>query len=218
MIIKHGLRSLLDLALALALRHGDRSRQTPLDTGDLVGFATDLAHDAGAGQSLCAASTCEVEGAAGVVPVAPFRARGALSREQLALDNLARVLLPVLLDPSHGVLERQLALLDGAVMVLLVLLPHLVPLAWVLGLVGLGAELEGEVLLDELQPYLARAAVDLGGVELDAAQLICIFDLEQNVTNGVVREVVADAVELADVLDAGQGRQVDKRADRHGET
>lgn len=144
-------------------------------------------------------------------------AGGTLSREQLALNDLARIPLPVLLDAGHGVPELEFALLDGPVMLPLVLLPDLVPLARVLGLVGFVTELEGEILLDELEPYLAGAALDLGRVDLDAAQLMGILNSEEYVSYIFVGEVVADTVQLADVLNAGQGGQIHKRADGHGE-
>lgn len=100
-------------------------------------------------------------------------------------------------------------------MVLLVLLPYAVPLLGVLGLVCLGLVFHGKLALDDLEPDLAGLSIDLGRVELDLAQLVCVVDLEEDVAHIFVREVVANALEFADVLDARRGGELHQGLDTH---
>lgn len=213
-VIYHGLGCPLDSILPQGHRRG--SREGAVYAGNLPDLPTHLAHDAGPRPRAGPAAPREVEGAAGAVPVAgaPW-ADASLSGEQAAFDNLARVLGLLLLDAGQGIPEVVLALLDGAVVIPLVLLPDPVPLAGVLGLVGLGPELDWEVLLYELEPQLAGAALDMGRVELYAAELPRILDPDEDVSDILVWEEVADAFEMADILYAGCRRQVNERSDRH---
>ena len=174
-----------------------------MNAGNLFDLAPYLAHDAGAGLGACATSACKVQATARVISRPPSGTRRTLSGQQLPLDDPAGVLFPVLLEACQSVLELPLALFYGLVMVSLVLLPHLVPFAWVLRLVGSGAKFHGKVLLDQLEPYFSRSAVKLGGVKLDAAQLLGAIDPEEDVPYVLVWQEVADAVYVAYILDAG---------------
>lgn len=176
MIVDHGLGRLLDLGYADRPTNG--AREAAVNVGNLLDLAPDLAHDAGAIERLGAAAAGEVERATtcGGGAMCPSWPRAAGPRQQAALDNLARVLLLVLAQAGEGVLELVLALFDGGVVLALVLFPDAVPLAGVLGLVLVGLVFDGELALDELQPDLAGATVELGRVDFDAAQLWGVVD------------------------------------------
>jgi hypothetical protein len=70
------------------------------------------------------------------------------TREVLPLDNLADILLLVLLEAGERVAELLLALLQGPVVVLFVLFPYAIPLALVLRFVSLGFVFKGKVSFD----------------------------------------------------------------------
>lgn len=217
MFVNHGLGRNLDPSEPSAVIYGlDRPGETSVDAGNLLDLAADLAHDTGAIERLGLTP-------AGKGKTGPIRLDGAatlgldppLGRQQPPLDDLAGILLLVLPQAGKRRLELHGALLDGDVMVLLVLLPDAVPLGRALGLVGSGAVLKREVALDDAQPDLARLALELGRVELDAAQLDGVVDLEEDVADILVGEVVAYAVKVADVLYAGCRGQVDEGFDWH---
>lgn len=99
-------------------------------------------------------------------------------------------------------------------MVLLVLFPDAEPALGVLGFVCLGFDFHGELALDDLEPDLARLALDLGRVELNLSKLMCIVDTEEDGADGIVGEV-ADTFKLSDVLYACQGGKLHEGFGRH---
>lgn len=160
-----------------------------MDALDLLDFATNLAHDTGACVSLCATPLGKVQGAAVRISLlAPmtFRGDSPCAGQQSSINDLARVVLLGLFETGESVHKLLLAFLQGGVVILLVLFPDLVPILWVLGLVGLGSVLHGELALDDFEPYLARLTFDLRRVELELAELSGIVDAEEDVSDGFV--------------------------------
>lgn len=182
-----------------------------MDVGNLLHLPPHFAHDTSAGECLgpASAAKCESVGAAlsGTPPAWPS---GAATRQKSPLDDLTRVLLFILLEASKRILEFHGALLDGIVMVLLVLFPHLVPFVRILRFVPSSAVLDGEVSLDKLQPDLTGMSFDLGRVDLDLSQLGGIFDSEENMPDIFVRQIVSNALKASDMPDANRRGDIDQ--------
>lgn len=100
-------------------------------------------------------------------------------------------------------------------MVFLVLFPDAIPLRGIGRLISRRLELHWEVALDDLEPDLARVALNLRGVEFDLTQLVGIVDFEEDRPDEFVGEEVADAVDFAMVLETGRQGELHQGFDRH---
>lgn len=145
-----------------------------MDVRNLLRLSSYLAHDARAIMSLSTTSLGESECATVRVSRATTHAPVFLwpdppsAREQPpVIDDLAGVLLPVLLEPHHGIHELSLTLQEGFLMVRLVFLVDAIPFCWVWGFVCLLLQFHREFVLDELEPNLARLTLDLWRILFD---------------------------------------------------
>lgn len=188
-----------------------------MNVGDILGLSTDLLHDTFTTGGLRTTPSCEVHATAHRVPppTGALWPRCAIPWELIPVHDLAGVLCAVLPQSRHRSAQLSLTLLLLLIMLLLIFPIHLVPFLRIRRLVGLGLELQREVLLDELQPQLAGQSLYLRRVGFDATELIGIFDTQKNVSDVFVWEEVADAVEVFDVFDTGARGQIDQRSDGH---
>lgn len=150
LLINHGGRSLADSSLLLRgprVWRADRLGQRTLDISNFLDFASYFAHDAGTIDRLCSATAAKSQYTSSMILGNASLSLGH-TREVLPLDNLADILLLVLLEAGERVAELLLALLQGPVVVLFVLFPYAIPLALVLRFVSLGFVFKGKVSFD----------------------------------------------------------------------